>query len=587
VSAVVISGGHVLGSGSHLLGVPAAGGGGATLVFTFPSGFTSAPIHFAFEADLSGSALNVTDNTSEHGAGGAWYETQQNITSFTTQFTFQLSAQTTIPTTLGIAFVIQNSNTTTNPGGNAGLNCAVDANCCGYGAFQPPINPANSVPGNSIAVKFDMNRDQGQDTAWPAGGSPNSTGLYANGGPFGGLIPANDMNPYGIDLYAGHVMSCTIVYDGSLLTMVLLDTTTSAQARYVWPVNIPTCVASSTAWLGFTGGTIPVGPNLIQTWTYWTGFNTRLATPTFSVTPGQYSSTQSVTVSGPSGANLFYTTNGLLPTSASTAVTGAISVSANTNLQVVAIKSGFTDSLVAQGSYLIGTSNTINFPSGFSANDGMIICGYAQLSGSSIQLGDTLVVDPEVSDVWYGAPVNAAAAWTCNFAFHITNVNGSAEGCGLTFILVGTVPPATSAQNWAACNASPTLLAGPFGALGYGGLGGGSGGFENSLAIKFDVSAGSTTGLYTNGATPGGGGTSTSPVNISSGNRIACALSYDGSSTISMTLTDSVAGHTFSTTFAVNIASTIGASTGYVGIGATSTFDFTWANLFLDSFTGF
>jgi hypothetical protein len=121
-------------------------------------------------------------------------------------------------------------------------------------------------------------------------------------------------------------------------------------------------------------------------------YNTRLATPTFSVTPGEYASTQTVSISAPAGSTIYYTTNGLLPTSHSTQYTRAITVAANETIQAVAIQAGYTDSLVAVGAYQIGTANLVNFPSGFAANDGVILVGHAALSGSAIQLTDTTAV---------------------------------------------------------------------------------------------------------------------------------------------------------------------------------------------------
>src|ERR1700730_825461 len=70
-----------------------AASSGASLVFSYPNGFAGASgaIRAAWEAALSGSAINLTPLASAHQAGGAWYTAQQNISSFTTDFTFQLT----------------------------------------------------------------------------------------------------------------------------------------------------------------------------------------------------------------------------------------------------------------------------------------------------------------------------------------------------------------------------------------------------------------------------------------------------------------------------------------------------------------
>jgi hypothetical protein len=242
-------------------------------------------------------------------------------------------------------------------------------------------------------VKFDAgNESTGQD--YPSGGLPSSTGMYFNGGPSVypggslGLCPCNDLNPSGINFYSGHTFQVTIVYDGSLLTMVILDTTTNAQARLAWPLNLANTTNASGNYVGLTVGTSAVGYFNLQSWSYYSGYNTRLATPTFSPTPGQYSGTQTVAITYPSGSACYYTTNGLLPTSSSKLYSGPITVSSSEVIQAVAIQSGYTDSLVGTGGYQIGTSNVINFPSGFAAGN-LITVGFAYLSGSAIRITDT------------------------------------------------------------------------------------------------------------------------------------------------------------------------------------------------------
>src|ERR1700691_2317526 len=90
---------------------------GAVSVFNYPNGFANAngAVKPATEARLSGSAIDLTGLAEAHQAGGAWYTTQQNIQSFTTDFTFQLAVAGSIPSIQAIMFCVQNSNSTTNP----------------------------------------------------------------------------------------------------------------------------------------------------------------------------------------------------------------------------------------------------------------------------------------------------------------------------------------------------------------------------------------------------------------------------------------------------------------------------------------
>ena len=539
---------------------------GATLVFSYPNGFagSSGTINLSSDANtLAGSVLEVTNGTiGPHQAGGVWYATQQNITSFTTDFTFQLAAGQPSPSIIGMTFCVQNTNNAGNPY-FYGSHASADSNMAGYGGYAL----ANQYPVlNSMAVKFDMNANNGNSMTYPAGGYPNSTGLYLNGGTAGALTPENDLNPYGINLYAGHVMAAHIVYDGSILTMTLRDTTTNAQSRTSWPVNIPSVTKSNTAWVGFTAGTIPAVKTDLLTWSYSTGYNARLSTPTFSVPAGSYGSAQTVTITAPAGANIYYTTNGLQPTSSSRPYTGPITVSSSEIIQAVAIQSGYTDSSVAAANYQISTPNIINFPSGFSANDGVILTGSAVLSGSQIQLTDATMV--QAGAAWYAAPVNVQT-FSTNFTLKFTNATAN----GMTFTLQNQNPGSSDA-NSLYVSGGPTALASSQTGLGYSGslsYGSVNAGLLNSVAVKFDLytNPGNTTGLYINGVTPATPQTTITGVNLKSGNPINVAMTYNGT-TLSMTLTDTVTHGTFSTSWAVNIPSVVGGSTAYVGFtGAT------------------
>jgi hypothetical protein len=559
--------------------------------------FSSAPntINFAQapSAEYSGSVIVVVGGTGAHEAGAAWYKTQQNITAFTEQFTFQMITTASAPTTQGMTFCVQNSNTTTNPnfegGSYSGIYAGSDANCCGYGAYVSNWGSGLYGVGNSIGIKFDMNNNSGQSLSYPTGGSPNYTGLYMNGGPPDALIPQQDMNPYGINLYSGHLMSCTIVYDGTLLTMVVTDTVSGAACRQVWPANIPACTAGNSAWVGFTGGTntslSPQPQCTVNSWSHAPGYNTRLAAPTFSVASGEYSGTQTVTLSGPAGASIYYTTNGLLPTGASTLYSGSITVSANTIIQAVAIQTGYTDSLVGQAQYQIGTANVINFASGFAANDGVILVGHATLNGSSIEFTDTANNTGgtgggfETAAAWFGAPVTISGSWTSTFTYKATNSYNSSNGnYGMTFCIQNQTPASTNgsgqqptALNW--CAGSNNAVANAINGLGYAGLAGSPGqnaGIQESVAIALDLSVGSNggVGLFTGGAQPTGS-TAITGVNLASGNPITFAFSYNGT-TLSLTITDTVTHGTYSTNWTVNIPSVVGANSAYVGFTAAT-----------------
>lgn len=100
------------------------------------------------------------------------------------------------------------------------------------------------------------------------------------------------------------------------------------------------------------------------------------ATPTFSPSPGPYVSAQTVAIaSSTSGAAIYYTTDGTVPTTSSTLYSGPLTVSASETIKAIAVKAGFTNSSVGSGAYTIGT--------------GTITCtasGGVSISGSGISI---------------------------------------------------------------------------------------------------------------------------------------------------------------------------------------------------------
>jgi hypothetical protein len=112
---------------------------------------------------------------------------------------------------------------------------------------------------SSVAVKFDLYSNAGEGV--------DSTGLYSAG--VAPTVPSVDLSSTGINLHSGDVMHAHMVYNGTNLTMTLTDTVTSATVTEVFPVNIPSLVGGTVAYVGFTGGTGGMGATQnVLSWTY-------------------------------------------------------------------------------------------------------------------------------------------------------------------------------------------------------------------------------------------------------------------------------------------------------------------------------
>jgi hypothetical protein len=81
------------------------------------------------------------------------------------------------------------------------------------------------------------------------------------------------------------------------------------------------------------------------------------ATPTFNVPGGTYQTAQTVSLSdATAGATIYYTRNGITPTTSSTVYSGSITVSASEVIEAIAAANGYSASAVASAAY------TINLP---------------------------------------------------------------------------------------------------------------------------------------------------------------------------------------------------------------------------------
>jgi hypothetical protein len=210
---------------------------GSTSYINYPSsGFTAASLSLNGGTTVTGGMLQLTNGGAGEQRTG-WFATKVPVQNFVTDFTFQqLNAAAD-----GMTFTIQNDPKALWAFGYSGGGL-------GYQSIQ-----------NSVAVKFDVYSNAGEGA--------DSTGLYTAGA--APTVPSIDLTSTGINLHSGDLMHAHMVYDGTNLTMTLTDTVTNATATEVFPVNIPSVVGASTAYVGFTGGTgSTASTQNVLSWTY-------------------------------------------------------------------------------------------------------------------------------------------------------------------------------------------------------------------------------------------------------------------------------------------------------------------------------
>ena len=91
-----------------------------------------------------------------------------------------------------------------------------------------------------------------------------------------------------------------------------------------------------------------------------------LSTPTASVDSGVFKTIQTVTLTAENGASIFYTTDGSEPNENSTLYTGPITLSSNTTLKFIAVKTGYNNSPVGEKTYVIELSGKASKPTALS-----------------------------------------------------------------------------------------------------------------------------------------------------------------------------------------------------------------------------
>jgi hypothetical protein len=349
-------------------------------VINYPSGFagSSGQIWLENNATLSVSLIHLVPSI-VHNASNAWFKTPENIQAFTTTFTFHIDCSNdTADCGGGLGFMIicacEGGNPTYNPstgkpgytysgfsGGQFSWSQCVSpftpssANCFNSGTNADNGSTLTQLP-NNILVKFDNYNNQ-TGTA-----GANFTGYYTDGEyPQAPYNPQYDMTSAGINLNSGDLFSATLTYNGTTLTETLTDMVTNATYTNSYAANIPAAITGSTGFIGFGGGTgAALDDVYLHSWTYTVETPGQAASPTFSPAAGTYSGSQSVTLSSTTpGAVICYSTTGSPATNSSTGCAtgtqyaGPITVSSSETLYAVAGGTGYSDSPVANASYVI------------------------------------------------------------------------------------------------------------------------------------------------------------------------------------------------------------------------------------------
>lgn len=183
-------------------------------------------------------------------------------------------------------------------------------------------------------------------------------------------------------------------------------TTSSSVYSAALPVSTTTTIKAIAVKSGFSTSNIALATYTI---------NGKVAAPTFSIATGTYHASQQVTLSGASGADIYYTTNGNTPSRSSTKYTNTpIDIGATTTIKAFLVKPTFIDSDVSSASYTINKITPIAVEA-FPAVTNYPLVSWTPNVKFSIASPTTLGLFSNMTGTAVNTPVNATAG-TNNFS---------------------------------------------------------------------------------------------------------------------------------------------------------------------------
>ena len=412
--------------------------------------------------------------------------------------------------------------------------------------FAGSGGPLTAIPLSSGTLNYSS-----ITTSSPTFGFPGATPSISANGTTNGIVWLIDSSQYGSP-GPGPGPAILHAFNATSVSTELYNSTQAASGRdtagNAVKFSVPT-VTNGKVYVGATGE--------VDVYGLLSGVTQVTTTP--AISPASESVTTSVQVTitdATSGSSIYYTTDGTAPVPGSGSTvkySSAFTLTSTHTVNAIATASGHTNSAIASEIYTIQSNpiTSVNDSSGFTAS-GLALSGNATLNGTRLRLTDG--GSNEAGSGFVTTPMNIQS-FTADFSFQLTTPNAD----GITFTIHGGSTAAALGPNG--------------GGLGYGPVTvGGTGGIPSSIAIKFDLydnngEGTDSTGEYSDGASPTTPfvDMSSSGVNLHSGDIFQVHLSYSGTN-LAMTITDETTEGEFSTTFTnVNIPSTIGGNTGYVG----------------------
>ncbi len=231
----------------------------------------------------------------------------------------------------------------------------------GTGNFTAKTSPVTGSSPKAIAVG-DFNADGVADLAVANSGAESVTILLGKGDGTFTAEPALDAGNTPVALAVGRFDGentadiAVVNEDPASTTSASTATIELAQITETATTSVsgiaPAAAGSHLVDASYAGDT--VYHSSVSATTSITGSNKQAAAPVFSPAAGSYTAGQKITLTdATAGAVIYYTTNGVTPTTGSTKYTAPFVVSATETIEAIATASGYSASIVASAKYTI------------------------------------------------------------------------------------------------------------------------------------------------------------------------------------------------------------------------------------------
>ena len=397
--------------------------------------------------------------------------------------------------------------------------------------LPPAATPTFTPPGGSYgsAQTVSISDDtSGATIFYTTNGSTPTTSSTQYGGPF---TVASTKTVQAIAMAAGHSSSAVGSATYTIGKVVAVPTFSPAAGTYpaAQTVSISDTTAGATIYYT-TNGTTPttgstkyVNPisvsasETIEAIGVETGYTnsaagsaaytieTAAATPTFSPVGGTYGGTQTVSIADTTpGAVIYYTVNGVTPTTSSAKYTNPITVSSSLTIEAIAVATGYNNSAVGTAAYTIQTT---------AATPVITPAAGTYSTAQTVSIGDTTPgatiyyttnsTTPTTGSTKYTGPITVSSSETVEAIAVAAGYNNSAVASA-TY----TIAPVAATPTYSPAGGTYTTA--------------------QTVTIS-DTTAGAVIYYTTNGTTPSTSSTKyTSPITVSSTETIEAIASGSG-----------------------------------------------------------